>query len=68
MQIHKLRMHSYRSAKAQDGTCAYERDSVCFDTPQYNYYLLTAILFAHTTIMGKAHCSRFGGSPGSLYF
>jgi putative methyltransferase (TIGR04325 family) len=50
------------------GNAAYERDSVLFSEPEYNYPLLALLLRAATEHHGKLSLLDFGGSLGSTYF
>jgi len=54
--------------KIKRGEAAYERDSVLFDTPQYSFPLLTALLRAALVGNGRLSVADVGGSLGSSYF
>ncbi len=46
----------------------FERDSVIFHNPKYNYQLLTCLLYIATKEQNKLNILDFGGSLGSSYF
>ncbi|MES2087671.1 MAG: methyltransferase, TIGR04325 family [Patescibacteria group bacterium] len=50
------------------GEKKYERDSVVFDSVQYFWPLLSALLFAAAEEKGRLSVLDFGGSLGSTYF
>lgn len=50
------------------GRAAFERDSVLFYEPEYNWPLLSALLFAFAKESGGLNIIDFGGSLGSTYF
>ena len=54
--------------KVKAGEAAFERDSVVFETMQYNWPLLASLLRLATRNDGKLHIVDFGGSLGSTYF
>ncbi|WP_161627742.1 methyltransferase, TIGR04325 family [Eisenibacter elegans] len=65
---HILQKVREATLKVKRGEAAYERDSVVFDTPAYNWPLLANLLhIAH--IQGQAlEVLDFGGALGSAYF
>jgi putative methyltransferase (TIGR04325 family) len=54
--------------KVKLGHAEFERDSVAFDHPQYEFPLLAGLLKAATTANGRLSVLDFGGSLGSTYF
>lgn len=52
----------------RDGKALFERDSVLFHTPDYNWPLLSALLFVMAESSGNLNLIDFGGSLGSTYF
>lgn len=50
------------------GEAAFERDSVLFTEPEYNWPVLTALLCAANFSRGKLNVLDFGGALGSCYF
>jgi putative methyltransferase (TIGR04325 family) len=54
--------------KIKRGEAAYERDSVLFDTPQYTFPVLVALLRAALAGHGRLSVADVGGSLGSSYF
>ncbi len=54
--------------KVKNGEAAFERDTVLFDKPEYNWPLLTILLKAANQNNGKLSVVDFGGSLGSAYF
>src|SRR5436305_14010450 len=54
--------------KVKAGEAAFERDSVIFDTMQYNFSLLAGLLRAAAANHGRLSVLDFGGSLGSTYF
>jgi len=54
--------------KVKDGEAAYERDSVLFYNQDYNYPLLSALLWISIMNKGRLHVLDFGGSLGSTYY
>jgi putative methyltransferase (TIGR04325 family) len=53
--------------KVKSGQAEFERDSVAFDRPQYEFPLLAGLLRA-TAADGRLSVLDFGGSLGSTYF
>jgi putative methyltransferase (TIGR04325 family) len=53
--------------KVQRGEAAYERDAVCFDSPEYRFPLLWALARAALQ-KNRLRVLDFGGSLGSVYF
>jgi putative methyltransferase (TIGR04325 family) len=49
------------------GNEAYERDSVIYDEIQYNYPLLSALMWTAARSRGSLHVMDFGGSLGTTY-
>jgi len=56
------------SLRVKEGLAAFERDSIAFKDPEYNYSLLTAIMWIAVMNHGKLKILDFGGSLGSTYF
>jgi putative methyltransferase (TIGR04325 family) len=56
------------SIKVKNGEAAYERDSVVFNEPNYNWTILTAIMWSAAQNGGRLNVLDFGGALGSLYF
>ena len=54
--------------KVKAGQTAFERDSVTFDTIQYEFPLLAGVLRVATASQGRLSVLDFGGSLGSSYF
>jgi putative methyltransferase (TIGR04325 family) len=54
--------------KVKDGEATFERDSVLFDKPEYNWPLISALLYVAANHEGKLEIIDFGGSLGSTYF
>jgi putative methyltransferase (TIGR04325 family) len=54
--------------KVRDGQAVCERDSVLFDSPQYDWQLLSCLLWAASQCAGRLRLIDFGGSFGSAYF
>jgi putative methyltransferase (TIGR04325 family) len=54
--------------KVKTGTVAYERDSFIFDSVQYAYPVLSALMWVAAIKKGKLNVLDFGGSLGSSYF
>jgi putative methyltransferase (TIGR04325 family) len=52
----------------KNGEVVYERDAVLFDTIQYNWPTLAALMLAATKLNGELNVLDFGGSLGSSYF
>ena len=57
-------LHSARLVR--DDKAVYERDSVIFDTIQYDYKLLSSLLFI-ANIQNRLHLIDFGGALGTSY-
>ncbi len=53
--------------KVRNGQAVFERDSVVFDKEEYNFPLLTALLYIKNT-EGRLSVIDFGGSLGSTFF
>lgn len=49
------------------GKAAYERDAVTFNSPDYSFPLVAALLHAAATNQGRLDVIDFGGSLGSTY-
>ena len=54
--------------EVRDGRAAFERDSVLFQTPDYNWPLLSTLLWAFGKESNTLTILDFGGSLGSTYF
>jgi len=54
--------------KVKNGEAAFERDSVLFSKPQYNWSFLASLLWSFTQASNKLTIIDFGGSLGSTYF
>ena len=54
--------------KVKAGDAQFERDSVAFDNPQYEFPLLAGLLRAGVAANGRLSVLDFGGSLGSTYF
>lgn len=54
--------------KVKSGEVAYERDSVLFESIQYSWPLLSALLLVAAKQNGHLNVIDFGGSLGSSYF
>ena len=54
--------------KVKNGEAAYERDSVLFDKPEYNWSLLTILLHIASINNNNLSLIDFGGSLGSSYY
>ena len=54
--------------KIKDGTAAYERDSVLFDSIQYSYPVLTGLMWIAAQNEGELNVLDFGGALGSSYY
>ena len=52
----------------KQGKAAYERDSVLFDSPDYNWRLVSLLLYISTYNNNKLYLLDFGGALGSSYF
>jgi putative methyltransferase (TIGR04325 family) len=55
-----------RQVKA--GTAAFERDSVLYQVPAFNWPVLSAVLWLGSILSDGVRVVDFGGSLGSLYF
>jgi putative methyltransferase (TIGR04325 family) len=56
------------SLRVKQGTIAYERDSVPFSKPNYDWSLLCCLLEAKNNSNGVLTVLDFGGALGSVYF
>jgi len=56
------------SLLVKSGEAVYERDSFVFDTIQYSYPLLAALMWVAARDNGTINMLDFGGSLGSTYF
>lgn len=54
--------------KVKNGEAVYERDGFIFDSIQYSWPLLAALMYASTKSDGRLSLIDFGGSLGSTYF
>jgi putative methyltransferase (TIGR04325 family) len=54
--------------KVKNGEAAYERDSVLFDKIQYDWPVLSVLMWVAAVHGGRLNVMDFGGSLGSLYF
>jgi len=54
--------------KVKNGQAVYERDSVLFNTIEYSWPLLTALLWVAVQNKGTLKVADFGGSLGSSYY
>ena len=63
--LHKVKEAALRVKRNQ---AAFERDSVVFGTIEYNWSLLSGLLWAASRAGGKLHVVDFGGSLGSTFF
>lgn len=54
--------------KVKRGEAAFERDSVLFDTIEYNWPVVSALMWAASLNDGRLSVLDFGGSLGSAYF
>lgn len=54
--------------KIKKGEAIYERDSVLFDHIEYNWQLLSALLYTSVLNNGRLNVLDFGGSLGSVYY
>jgi len=63
-----LRKVEEATRKVMEGEAVYERDSVLFEEPEYNWPLLAALLYVAANQQGKLDILDFGGSLGSTYF
>lgn len=56
------------TSKVKSGEAVFERDSVIFDQPDFNYALLACLLQVASFTENKLRIIDFGGSLGSTYF
>ena len=56
------------AVKVKRGEAAFERDSVAFAEPDYNWPLLGSLLYVASRSEGRLNVLDFGGSLGSSYF
>ena len=54
--------------KVKNGEAIYERDSVLFNSVEYSWPLLSALMWVAAKNKGKINVIDFGGSLGSSYF
>jgi putative methyltransferase (TIGR04325 family) len=54
--------------KVRNGESVFERDSVLFDSIQYSWPLLSALMWIAAANKGKLNVLDFGGSLGTSYF
>ncbi|MDR2388608.1 MAG: methyltransferase, TIGR04325 family [Tannerellaceae bacterium] len=54
--------------KVKNGEAIYERDSVIFNTIEYSWELLSALMWIAAQNKGYLHLIDFGGSLGSTYY
>ncbi len=54
--------------KVKSGEFPYERDSVLFDKIEYNWPLLSVLMWVAAQREGRLNVADFGGSLGSAYF
>ncbi|MFT3780853.1 MAG: methyltransferase, TIGR04325 family [Nibricoccus sp.] len=54
--------------RVRNGEAAFERDSVIFQEPQYNWPVLAGLLWSASRNGGRLNLMDFGGSLGSSYF
>ncbi len=54
--------------KVKMGTAQYEKDSVIFNEMQYNFPILSSLLWVGSRNNGKLNVLDFGGSLGSCYY
>ena len=54
--------------KVRAGEAAFERDSVLFDTPKYEWAMISGLMWAAAKNNGKLNVLDFGGALGSSYF
>lgn len=54
--------------KVKRGEAAFERDSIIFSEPEYEWPLLAALMWAAARTGGKLNVLDFGGALGSSYF
>lgn len=52
----------------KNGKAVFERDSVLFDTPQYPFFLISALLYIAALNNNELSVLDFGGALGSSYF
>ncbi len=58
----------YAVLQVRNGSAVFERDSMLFDTIDYSFPVLSAILWIAHQNFGKINLIDFGGSLGSSYF
>jgi putative methyltransferase (TIGR04325 family) len=58
----------FSSLKVKSGIFAYERDSVLFEKPEYDWYLINYLLGAKNYLNNELIVLDFGGSLGSTFF
>jgi putative methyltransferase (TIGR04325 family) len=63
-----LKKVSDTAKKVKEGLLVYERDSVAFDTVQYSFPVLSALLWIAAKNNGKLNVLDFGGALGSSYY
>ena len=51
----------------RDGKALWERDTVCFNHEEYDYFLIASLMTAAAGHGGKLHVLDFGGALGSSY-
>jgi putative methyltransferase (TIGR04325 family) len=56
------------TARVRDGMAAFERDSVVFDKPQYNWPLLACLMLVAAENRGRLRVLDVGGALGSSYY
>lgn len=54
--------------QVKEGKAAFERDSVLFDKPDYNWPFIATLMYVAAKHEGKLEILDFGGSLGSSYF
>ncbi len=52
----------------RDGKAAFERDSVVFEAPDYNWPLLACLMHVAAAMQGRLRIIDMGGALGSTYF
>jgi putative methyltransferase (TIGR04325 family) len=58
----------YAAQYVRDGKASFERDSVLFYKEEYNWKVLTCLMFIATKQNGVLHVTDFGGSLGSFFY
>lgn len=53
--------------QVRDGLAVFERDSVVFQKPDYNWPLLASLMHVAALRQGRLHVIDFGGALGSVY-